>query len=106
MPNVEPLDESPFLIGQERELGTQLGAERFRYLGGIHANGENADPGLGDSLVKLMKLTQLRCAKGSPVSTVEEVEGGADALQTRGVESLTVGVGERETGKAIADLEP
>ena len=93
------------MIGQERELGTNLGAKRLRNVGGIYTDGENLDAGCGDFLVKLMQLAQLRRAKRSPVSTVEEIECGTDALQTCRVESLTVGVGERETGETIANLE-
>ncbi len=82
------------MVGQERELGTNLGAKRLRNVGGIYTDGEDLDAGCGDFLVKLMKLAQLRRAEGSPVSTVEEIECRADPLQTFGLEWSTLGVGE------------
>jgi len=103
--DIEPIDEPLLLVGQESELGPQAGAKGRQGLGRIYADGENVDTGLSDFPVEPLELTQLRRAEGSPASPKEEIEGGAQALHASRMEELALGIGKRDVGKTIPDLE-
>jgi hypothetical protein len=105
MANVETVQQLSLCIGKKRETGAEASSKRLRHRLRIDANGNDLDIVCRDAMIKIPELPELRSAKRSPISSIEQIEYRFLADHLAGREAVTRGVGEGKLGKSFTNLE-
>jgi hypothetical protein len=84
MADVQSVEHLTLGIGKKREVTSQTLSQCFRRVRLIDADGEQLYTLPFDLFVVLCELPELSTAEGSPIATIEDVQGRALALELGG----------------------
>lgn len=105
MPDVELVKDGRVGVREKGVVRSNTLAQRTIHFRTVDTDSIDLNTIGADRGIVVLELFQLHAAKRSPVTTIEEVEGGIVANKARRIERIVVVIGEDDGNKGLTNTD-